>query len=242
MTSLLKSFRNKKSSKTTNNPIVVTNALTSNPLIINNNEQQHCQFNPITNNQEINLSDLPLEVKHNLFAKLPHYYGRKNENFPMFIEIIESKTDPLNIAENDKLVLLKYCLLDKAAEAFIKIKQQSTTATWKHMIDALQQILPVEHEINYHILHQRKQQPAETPEDYAHIIQEMVNKLYPNQNGFCQKTRNMETVKVFTNGVQQPLKRQLKQKTYKDLKEILHEAKILQQQRQHPDSISYEGP
>jgi hypothetical protein len=242
MSSLLKSFRNKKSSKTTNNPKVVNDALPSNPLIINNNEQQHCQFNPITNNQEINLSDLPLEVKHNLFAKLPHYYGRKDENFLMFIEIIESKTDPLNIAENDKLVLLKYCLLDKAAEAFIKIQQQSTTITWKHMINALQEILPVEHEINYHILHQRKQQPTETLEDYAHIIQEIVNKLYPNQNGFCQKARNMEMVKVFTNGVKQPLKRQLKQKTYKDMKEILHEAKILQQQRQQPDSTSYEGP
>ena len=164
-----------------------------------------------------------------LLEKLPKYSQPSDENFDSFLYIFQQYLEILHVKENEKVSLLFACLrenaLDKLTHQPITINDQTS---WEQTTQKLRDIFCSNNTLTIQTLQQLKQQDHQPLENFAHTVQQLVNNLFLNSNGYTDQQRENESIRYFVRGIVKPVKNQLKGNKFQSMKEVLAKAQQIQ--------------
>jgi hypothetical protein len=166
-----------------------------------------------------------LTDQQKFILRLPVFGGQANQSFDNFTAELENKCSCYTLTEAQKLEILISRLYGQAADELLKHASSTTQLTWKETISILARTFPEPQATTFQHLRRRKQREDETLEAYAADIRTLVNKFYNNNNGYNQKHRDNEMVKLFISNATPKLKKYLKsQQNFGNIQQVLQEA------------------
>ncbi len=121
-----------------------------------------------------------VEAHENNYTAVPHFYGRRGDNFVDWIRFFEQFSDTKGWDDDQKLLQFPIRLRDAAWVIFNSLRA-SEKDTWEHCKTYMTQRLlgGAAKRTNVLAFHERNQMPGETAFDYARALKKAYQAAYP---------------------------------------------------------------